>query len=872
MKHMIVALLVCLSSLVLPGEPVALLGHSWDIRKIENEVLKPRGITAIAPKDWPDLADCGKYPAIYVGESLPKDKDCTWQGKSGELLDYVRNGGTLIFSGGAIYNLAGAGRDLSELSELLGFAAVSKVTPDECRHFDFENQSVPAAAGITPAPKDWHLCASVTADKRTTAEVLAWYGGSPRQPALTVNRLGKGAVYWVGPLLFRFSQLHKNVGDADENGVFILNEAGKSLRDLMLLYGWLFAQANGLEIRAAASATLELKPLGDPGTMTGKHAFKHKPAFRPPRPVETAFALSKNSTAVAEIVASAQFHALAAELKYHLDTITGGDFKISETRTPGQNAIVFEADDGLPENTAVAVTQDTAIVLGGNGVGPALATYYLLEKLGCRYLWPGKLGKIIPREPSLAAPRITLNQAPGLAFRRIRYSSLSGPRDVSGLKNCGIDHADAYQKLYKQAMLDLPGNASFYLWHGNGGGDEYRWGHSFTDYYQRFGKSHPEFFALQPDGTRSQETSPDRPRLCHSNPALAEQAAQDRIALLRSDPQIKAVSIALTDGGPTTYCLCPECRKLDPVNAWPCMITTLVMGNRQQVRYVALTDRVLEFSNRIAEKTVAALPDRALTVYAYSVYEQPPVKVKPHPALIVLCTAMDYTDDARRTQALSTLAAWSNLAARWCWRPNALWGFHNAVAPQNYARKIFEDAELLSANGALGMDFDCNEQFWACKGLVYYALAKALWNPDRLSFDDIAADYFQSGFGTAASEILAYHRRLEEITDRAAASALPYLSVFDDTQIAALHASLDRAAGMVNEPAIKERIEFLRIGLKAGEYQRHLHVAEKNKDIDRFQTLQNEFTHFVRTTSFEQPAALNPGRIGFSNPYVTHRR
>ncbi len=869
MQKLIFSLILLLGGLVAAGaeqRSIALLGRTGDIRQIENEILKPSGLKSVRPGEWEAPAGYGKFAAVYIGEALPKG--CNWQGEAARLLDYVRGGGTLILSGGAVYNLSGAGRNLSELAPLLGFAACPKITQDKYRGFEFTDTAPPRAAGIESRSYDWHLCSSMIADKLTSAKVLASYRGDVTAPALTVNAVGKGKVYWIGPVLYRLAAGKQDLGDADENGVFVLNEAGQSLEALTRLYRWIFGQIPNAARHSVTESSWGTQPLGEAGDLKYPTSFTKVPEFRPPQPVRNSFALSENGTAVAEIVAPRQFQRAANELKYHLDQITGGDFKITAQRTAGRNAIVFTSDDSLPPDTALAVPEGTTLTLGGNGAGPELALFYLLEKLGCRYLWPGKLGKVIPKNPSLAAPVLNLNQAPKLAVRQIRNSALSSPRALIGIKNCGFEDAEAVKKVYREALRDQMGNASFYLWHGQGGTREYRWGHSFGDYYRRFGKSNPEFFALQSNDSRSQEASPDRPRLCHSNMALVKQAADDCLETFSKNPNQKGVSIALPDGGRTKFCLCAECRELDPVNAAPATLSRTVFGVNQTFEYVALTDRVLTFSNRIAEAVTAQMPDRKLTMYAYSVYEQPPVKVKPHPALIVFCTAMSYTDAERREKALATLAAWSNLAGQLYWRPNALWGFSRELAPQNYARKIFEDTELLKANGLMGTDFDCNEQMWACKGLIYYALSKALWNPDRLSYDDIVTDYCRHGFGDAAPEMIEYFRLLEAATDRAAAEKLEYLKVFDEKLITQLRVCLERAEAKTSDSEIRERIRFVGIGLKAGEMAHRIFRARQEER--KCDELQDELRQFIRDTVMASPMAINPG-AGFRNPYFKKR-
>lgn len=833
--------------------PAALFGRTWDINAIEREVLAPNGIKAEKPRSWPAPEEYDRYAVIYLGETAPNGVN--FEESREHLLRYVREGGVIILSGGAIYNLTGAKRNLKAAADLLGFDSCPKLDSTSCRGVEYGNSIY-----------DWQLGSTTTVSGLAGAEVQARFRSDQAFPAMTVNRIGKGAVYWIGPMLFRVAQQYKSLGEADENGVFVLNREGKSLKALTQLYVYLFRQAPRLAVRELKNeSSWGTIPLGAPGTLTYDHKFATRPEFRKPETPRPAFKLSENGVPLAEIAApDKEARKLAGELKYHLDAITGGDFKIVGKHTPGRPAIVFAADNPEPEKVIVLTSEDT-VTLAGNR---SMAMYYLLEKLGCRYLWPGELGKVIPHEPTLYAPQLALNRAPILSMRRIRTVSPSSERSLIGLKNCGITDVEAFCGKYRSALVDNPGNGSFYAWHGQNSRDDYQWGHAFGDYYRKYGQTHPDYFAMQPNGSRSQDASPDRPRLCKSNPELAAQAAADCVAAFRGNPKLRGVSIALNDGGRSGFCMCEECRKLDPVNAPPETLRFLVYSVPRSVEYVALTDRVLTFSNRIAERVVQELPDRKLTMYAYSHYGAPPVKVKPHPALVIFCTAMNYTDDSERRRALKTLAAWSSFGNELFWRPNALWGFSQVVAPQNYARRMFDDTELLKANHLVGTDFDCNEQMWSCKGLIYYALSKALWNPDRMSYDDIVTDYCRNGFGKAAPAVMAYFRLLESGFDRAAATGVDYCEAFNAELLLRLKQCLENAIELESDPVIRRRIDFLQTGLAAGEYHQRMYVAQQKKDMAEFSKLQEEFRSFVRQAAEKYPLALYPGHIGFRTRYL----
>jgi hypothetical protein len=263
------------------------------------------------------------------------------------------------------------------------------------------------------------------------------------------------------------------------------------------------------------------------------------------------------------------------------------------------------------------------------------------------------------------------------------------------------------------------------------------------------------------------------------------------------------------------------------------------------------------------------MPDKKVSVYVYSSYSAPPTAVKPHPNLVLVSTAMAYTKDSSRNSARATLAALSSFGNDLVWRPNALRGFEGVIAPQNYARRMFDDTELLKANGLKAVDFDCNQQFWALKAPVYYMLAKAIWNPDRLSYDDIFDDYCRTGFGAAADDIKAYWNKLEKIFDEAAAKGIDYNDVFNLKAIAELEKILASAAAKVSGDELA-RVRFLQTGLSLGKAHTLVYNASKAKNGQLYKQRRQEYLQLLRKLAFENPLVASMHGIGFKGRF-SHR-
>jgi hypothetical protein len=141
--------------------------------------------------------------------------------------------------------------------------------------------------------------------------------------------------------------------------------------------------------------------------------------------------------------------------------------------------------------------------------------------------------------------------------------------------------------------------------------------HAFEGWYQKFGKTHPEYFALQPCGKRDLENPrhPDRLKLCDSEPAVVEQIAAEIDAALKNDPSIESWPIAPNDDGWSGHCMCDRCKSWDMPEAQRMNYTDSITG--KQFEHVAISDRIARFYNAVAERVAPAHPKMSLIGHAY---------------------------------------------------------------------------------------------------------------------------------------------------------------------------------------------------------------------------------------------------------------
>lgn len=764
--------------------------------------------------------------------------------------DYLRDGGILVLIGTAA-NTLGRGRNLNRIAHLIGAAYFADGTEGEILdpgHPLLEGVELDA---FTPSGGG-----SLTRLQGTVPLV-----GGPEKAAIAWTPVGEGGILFIGREFFRVRQTSPEEGAA----------IGRILRNV-------FKKAGSEEMSAREDDSgWGMVPLGEPGPERAdydpplRRELVSNRDFKELDGEPVVLAQGGEPVCVIALPAGARPEVVrAAELlRDYLGRIIGAAPEVSH-----ENLLAFDPETGgtslngrefptvvfvgptraareagldaaeLPAEGYLIQAQGGRIFILGqdrNPRGKAVngtmhgALAFLENTLGVRWLWPGDGGTVIPRNAGASVPPFRETDFPAIAHRTLRYSSGSPGRERSGLRRLGLDE-EAYDAAYRSPWLSRARLGSSL---------ELSYGHAYGGWWNRFGEEHPEWFALQPDGTRTQ--NPARERLCKSNPELAERVAIEVGNQLTENPTQDAVSISPNDGsGANFFCMCQECRKLDPPNGDEVEILFVVDGVRRNLPYPSLTDRVMTFYSRIAERVAAEHPDRLLGAYAYSRYRSPPLTAPVPPNLLIGFVGITYFDEFRRDADLRRWNGWAEKAQHIFFRPNLL--LEGEGLPTLYTRRMAEDLKHFYRTGLIGVDYSRITHNWSTQGLNYYVLAKLLWDPS-LDPEEIIADYCRSGFGPAAPEILGYFTRLEDMTTRVAelvglrhraevegelreievdfdleelpppSRQLAIAEVYTPEKLRALRSLLHAAAEKTDDPEILERIAFLEIGLDYTELQ-----------------------------------------------------
>lgn len=411
-----------------------------------------------------------------------------------------------------------------------------------------------------------------------------------------------------------------------------------------------------------------------------------------------------------------------------------------------------------PEEILIAATENHLVIAGRDRWNPDTMTYqgrnstvegkqleygtvnavytFLQDHLDVRWLWPGELGEdIIERE--------TIDFEP---FEYRYHPQIRGRGEVFKLSTLGDGRGHSHDWVrFQRLQLD-----SF----------ETEGGHAFNDWWERFHEDHPDYFAFQPDGTRSGFPNAHNVKLCQSNPAVWDQWIKEVERELEENPDKTTFNASPNDGFNSGVCVCDNCRAWDHPQGEKSRYRWEGMAQN----YVSMSDRYVTFANRLGEKLKERFPDRDYYVFmmAYGNSTAPPIEAKPADnVLIGYVHHFPFTTPEARQKQKAEVRAWSQKTSNLFVRPNFwYWGGGLMGLPEIAMQATIEDFRFLGKSGTMAIFADSLWEHWGTMAPQYYVMAQMTWDPNQ-DGEAVLADFYQRGFGEAADEMAAYWSHLE---------------------------------------------------------------------------------------------------------------
>ena len=171
---------------------------------------------------------------------------------------------------------------------------------------------------------------------------------------------------------------------------------------------------------------IDYTPLGEPGSLVLPTQLVYKAEFKKPPVREKGLTLVDSNvivTIACNLKARDGTHKLADELAWHLQEMSGRQPKVVDISAKPESGpvIVIGRDDGNAQELESIIRRNgDELYIGGVGDGVSQAVTYVLESLGCRYLFPGKAGKVIPKREKVVLDDIALDYVPRLKVRLVK--------------------------------------------------------------------------------------------------------------------------------------------------------------------------------------------------------------------------------------------------------------------------------------------------------------------------------------------------------------------------------------------------------------------------------------------------------------------
>ncbi len=468
----------------------------------------------------------------------------------------------------------------------------------------------------------------------------------------------------------------------------------------------------------------------------------------------------------------------AQELQSWLEKISGARLEIiSPERLPaGQRAIVIGRH---PENTTLLAALDRqhaqsidAFALQSDGTRLRLvarsqtatlwAAWEWLERLGVRWLMPGRHGTFVPKNTEVIVEALDTMEAPRFLFRG-PLAHIHPPEDPSVPEGflAPEAHEMSAQRLFNLRMrlndrTALIAQEEYY----NLGS-----GHSYDIYLppQKYYAEHPEWYNLI-DGQRLDASHPLH-QICFTNEEAAQEFARNVIESLNHvtgplgvAPERVRVGVSPNDN--LARCECEPCSQLKDHDG-------------------STSSLIVHFANQVAKEVHLHHPKVAISVYAYINHSTAPDHVKPGPKVFVELCAWSGQNSFAVNQAHPLLSEknpkFREHFEKWVAMSEGVslypyYGHYNWFTPWPMLTQMAYDlprlAEVPHAYGVLSE----NHLHWGTQGITFWLYPRLLWNP-KLDVRAAVADYCRAAYGPAAD---AFERHLWNL--QASMDRQPYLS------------------------------------------------------------------------------------------------
>jgi len=391
--------------------------------------------------------------------------------------------------------------------------------------------------------------------------------------------------------------------------------------------------------------------------------------------------------------------------------------------------------DVFEEEGFVIKTTGNNLIIGGNSDGPYKGTVYaafeFLERLGCRFYFPGEWGEVVPELKTLAFPDTDLKTKPDFALRNVNLGGW-----FPSTKEERLTYGD-----WERKIKYTPSGDSFYPLVGDG----------FLGYLlppKEYQTNEPTLYAMNKAGSRQQsEKNNNIVMLSLYNPRTFELSVKNLKEAIAgtSTSAIKRIispngfGISPPDG--SAYDFDPEAVKRNQNFDYP-----------QYLDHPMTSEEYFRFAAKLANE----FPDKWVSTMAYSGREMPPQGVAIPKNMAVMyapissCVLHPGNDPAcwRRTETIRIMQQWCKLTPHvymYDYNPGFLLG---SLVPERDVANFAVNVKLYKAMKLKGFQAEGRKVFMST-WISYYIRAKLLWDANA-DVEALKKDFYTTFFGPEA--------------------------------------------------------------------------------------------------------------------------
>lgn len=490
----------------------------------------------------------------------------------------------------------------------------------------------------------------------------------------------------------------------------------------------------------------------------------------------------------------------AAELKQFLDEVLKSDVKIVKSPTAGKKHFFigkeFAQAAGFDEkklfrDAFYIVNRADGIYIGGIDDrkadpikqlhrtiwaqyyerGTIFGVYDWLERFaGVRFYFPGKLGTIVPAANALDVPQADIFDFPDYDVRR--YSMYQGkwmdePKSPEALARYNKNRDKNMPKTYRRLNYGEPvikrsndyrneeKNLMFYRTRMETFMEPNCHGLARYCYVERFGKDHPEYFALKENGQRH-VAGAHYGSICYSS-NIVEEIYQDAKSYLSGEKASKRGVLTVHSGKPgwdPSACQPGYFNIMPQDSYYRCRCEKCAAKFGTGVNYA--TEFMWKFTVDIANRLKAEGVPGKITQMAYRPYRAVPKTVEIPDNVSVMVAEIGpwgQYNPAGQARDYKEIAAWCQKVA-----PNRiyLWNYCGKYGPANIPdipspvpkalALYYKSLNSLKIRGAY---VESENDRYLNNYLMYYVYGKLAWD-NNVDTDAMIAEHHQLMFGSAA--------------------------------------------------------------------------------------------------------------------------